>query len=1272
MAASQKNTSYEKKNSTNINKNSTKTKNAANAKTKSSVAKKRNVTQTKQTKSADNKKPDAFIENKTPYYNEIILGTTLIISGLLLLSLFGLVPKWIMWLNDGVFGLIGVLGYIFPFALLIGVAFGIANRGNSFARRKLISSAGLFWVVTAFLQFLSTGYEKERTILDYFTLCAKGRSGGGLLGGFLMTILCKTVGSIAACFILIVVSVILIMFITDQFIFSAIGRNGLKQMKNLKAHQEQMRAERKRYYEELDEEEEKESIGNPVQTHQKAKIVTFPKNKKLEYTSELDTKAVQRKLKQSAQERVQEPTEEKQESGELTAAEREAILRAQKKSRREFYGSTEKEDNFVVKKEDIRENVNTAKETMADKEEDANQCIEEAENTISKKIPLYKEVLMNKFKKKNTTTVEKPSYTFISENQANTQIKQQDDELRSFEKGQNDLKEELTATVTVVPDVGEDSDFRKNTSVEEDNIKYGSGEKNTMEEYYSNIPARENNITYESEEENAAQDYEKNAEDSSMEDNIVKESSVGEDNTNIYDERDNYGESATLQKSETDVMENTIQQDSKMNTLESTIQQDNEKWMIESTVQQEHENDMLESAVQQNHETDTLESAVQQNYETDTLETIVQQDNEKDILESTIQQDNKMDTIESIAQQDSEKDVIKNTTQQDGEINRIENAIQQDIRTEKVENTIQSETDEMLQSSEYDPIEDENIESPEATLEKLAAPIHSAVQDSKARTVVSENNRKDTNQKSAQSPVMEKTSEIEKTSEKEKTSEMEDLSKAIEIKEEKPYVFPPIDLLTKPDDDEQGMSDDEIREKAVKLKQTLDSFGVRVTLTDVSCGPTVTRFELQPEQGVKVSKITGLTDDIKLNLAAADIRIEAPIPGKAAVGIEVPNSVNTMVLLRDLIESKEFKSHKSNVAFAVGKDIGGKTVVTDVAKMPHLLIAGATGSGKSVCINTLIMSILYKADPKDVKLIMIDPKIVELSVYNGIPHLLIPVVTDPKKASGALSWAVAEMTERYNKFAELGVREINGYNKKVAAVEDANDPRFQKMPQIVIIVDELADLMMVEPGEVEESICRLAQLARAAGIHLVIATQRPSVNVITGLIKANIPSRIAFSVSSAIDSRTILDGGGAEKLLGKGDMLFFPSGFPKPVRVQGAFVSDNEVTAVVEFLKQQVETPQYNEDIHKQIETIKSSANIGGAAKNDRDDYFIEAGKFIIEKDKASIGMLQRVFKVGFNRAARIMDQLSEAGVVGPEEGTKPRKVIMSLEEFETYIDEYY
>lgn len=491
------------------------------------------------------------------------------------------------------------------------------------------------------------------------------------------------------------------------------------------------------------------------------------------------------------------------------------------------------------------------------------------------------------------------------------------------------------------------------------------------------------------------------------------------------------------------------------------------------------------------------------------------------------------------------------------------------------------------------------------------------------------------------------------------------------------YQFPPLELLKK-GKTQTAEKEDLIRHNAIKLQEVLKSFGVNVTMTNYSCGPSVTRYEMVPEQGVKVSKITGLADDIMMNLAAQSIRIEAPIPGKSAVGIEIPNTKRSGVGFRELIDTEKFIKHPSKIAFAVGKDIEGNVVVEDIAKMPHLLIAGATGSGKSVCTNTLIMSILYKARPDEVKLILVDPKQVELKVYNGIPHLLTPVVTDPKKAAGALNWAVAEMTKRYQMFSECNVRNIQGYNEKVREVQESgkvDEDALEKMPQIVIIVDELADLMMVAKAEVEEAIVRLAQLARAAGIHLVIATQRPSVDVVTGLIKANVPSRIALSVSSGVDSRTIIDSVGAEKLLGNGDMLFYPTMYPKPLRVQGAYISDDEVMNVVEYLKAQNGETTYNEEVTTQItSSAGSSATVigNGASDDDRDEYFVQAGKFIIDKNKASIGMLQRMFKIGFNRAARIMDQLFEAGVVGPEEGTKPRQVLMSEEQFEQYIDEYF
>ena len=477
----------------------------------------------------------------------------------------------------------------------------------------------------------------------------------------------------------------------------------------------------------------------------------------------------------------------------------------------------------------------------------------------------------------------------------------------------------------------------------------------------------------------------------------------------------------------------------------------------------------------------------------------------------------------------------------------------------------------------------------------------------------------------------------------------------------KSYFFPPLELLKEPKPaatGESGLIENNVR----KLEETLHSFGVSAKVINVSQGPTVTRYEIQPAQGVKVSRIVNLADDIALNLAAAGIRMEAPIPGKSAIGIEVPNREAGSVMLREVIDSPEFQRSSTKLSFGLGKDITGRVLVTDIGKMPHLLIAGATGSGKSVCINTLIVSLLYKAKPEEVRLLMIDPKVVELSIYNGIPHLLIPVVTDAKKAAGALNWAVQEMNDRYKLFAAAGVRDLKGYNQ---AVEEKGDT--PKLPQIVIIVDELADLMMVASNEVEDAICRLAQMARAAGLHLIIATQRPSVDVITGLIKANVPSRIAFNVSSGTDSRTIIDMNGAEKLLGKGDMLFYPVGYPKPVRIQGAFISDHEVENIVEYLKTQQQT-QYNQKVMNHLNRADDTA-VGSDNKDDLDELFADALELVVDKERASASMLQRYFRIGFNRAARLLDQLTEAGYVGEEQGSKPREVLLTRREWQQLKD---
>ena len=491
-----------------------------------------------------------------------------------------------------------------------------------------------------------------------------------------------------------------------------------------------------------------------------------------------------------------------------------------------------------------------------------------------------------------------------------------------------------------------------------------------------------------------------------------------------------------------------------------------------------------------------------------------------------------------------------------------------------------------------------------------------------------------------------------------KSKEVLTLEHALTVEDEH-YEFPPIDFL-KPGKSATKLGKKAVTDTANKLQKTLYSFGVSAKVENVSVGPTITRYELKPAEGVRVSKIANLADDIALSLAAETIRIEAPIPGKQAVGIEIPNKEKEVVALRDIIGSQEFAKAKSKLAFALGKDAAGEAVVTDIAKMPHVLIAGSTGSGKSVCINTLITSIIYKSKPSEVKLVMVDPKVVELSVYNGIPHLLIPVVTDPKKAAGALAWAVQEMVNRYHLFAEKNVRDIAGYNEALEK-EGAEG----KLPQIVIIIDELADLMMVAKNDVEDAICRLAQMARAAGMHLVIATQRPSVDVITGIIKANIASRISFAVTSQVDSRTILDSAGAEKLLGKGDMLFFPTGVLKPIRIQGAFVSDSEVEKIVSFLKENG-GPTYSEDVLEKIERANTTdKELDEQDENEVDPFLMEAIDTVVDLGQASASFIQRRFKVGYARAGRIIDQMEARGIISGYEGSKPRQVLVSKEQWQ-------
>ncbi len=957
------------------------TKSSGAAKKKTSKTSK--TTSTKSTKStgkrgSSSKKAGAGNNRKkttlevNPYQDEIIVIVTLVISILFALSTFNLCGVFGKWVGYFLFGVFGVLAYVLPYLLFLGVAFGISNRGNRSVQLKIGCWAGVYVVAVSLAHLFTNGYEEGADILNFYTESATLKSGGGILGGVIGMGLSSVFGQAGAYVILIGIGIGFFILITEKLLFAGVRERSVRSKEIFDARREVQRAEREAYKEQRALERAEKS---------KEKVYTFSQ--------------VEKETIPGTPFRV-----------------------------------------FGVKK--TTENVESTAPDMVMSAAPAGNAIDN--------LPIH--------------------------------------------RGLEDVMEEMTIT---------------------------------KEREYTQIPVYQEELE---------QKF-KNSEDFKL---VLPKGM--EEIRAVAEEKDVHKQEVYREEIQTGVFEAE----------------------------------------------------------------------EADFIEEM-----------SVKVEETPNDCGDNVI-------AFRNSV----------------ADSMFQQAEREMEEEKLLES---TRVDSAKPVEMAVQEKEKKA-------------------------HEKVDTKEEVAKVEAEIQGSTVVEKPKHMFPPMDLLSRPKGNDKSMSDQELKNTAMKLQSTLESFGVRVEMKNVSCGPAVTRYELQPAQGVKVSKITSLTDDIKLSLAAADIRIEAPIPGKSAVGIEVPNTHNSMVYLRTLLESMEFKGHKSNIAIAVGKDIGGQTIVTDIAKMPHLLIAGATGSGKSVFINTLIMSILYKAHPDDVKLIMVDPKVVELSVYNGIPHLLIPVVTDPKKASGALNWAVMEMTDRYNKFAELGVRDLKGYNEKVAVVEGSGDERFKKLPQIVIIVDELADLMMVAPGEVEDAICRLAQLARACGIHLVIATQRPSVNVITGVIKANIPSRVAFAVSSAIDSRTILDGSGAEKLLGNGDMLFFPSGFPKPIRVQGSFVSDKEVSAVVDFLKEQNGMVEYSDEVTNKITTAVTSDS-GQAGSNERDEHFVEAGKFVIERDKASIGVLQRVFKVGYNRAARIMDQLYDAGVVGPEEGTKPRKVIMSMEQFEEYIDEW-
>lgn len=1113
---------------------------------------------------------------------EIALAVTLLVAVLFFLSYINLCGAVGTWLNTFIFGLFGIFGYLFPFLLFFGVAFGISNRKNRIARRRLWGALAFFVCLAALVELLGT-YDPELKWTGYFTASAETKSGGGIVGGTLVRLFCPLFDTVATAVILLILMAICLMLVTGKEFFSYIRNMVDGTMQNRRREEEED-------FGWPEEEEEREAQDYAPQP---PRVITFQKSGKTEGTGEAPVGANRPK---------EEPIR---------------FVDALKARGKKGAASQGAETFAKPAMQEPAAQAFTAQEPSVPEPDPVEEVLPPQEITITgnyqkepepaANISFYEEELKRKFggTEGNAANIERNFYD-VNVSEDGSVVKENDVVLI--------YKELYGDDEPLIPPAATEKDVTEAEGSAKPETGGMSAEENPQPEEFV--------ISADMIFANAGIDPAVRA--------FAKP-----------------GEAAKSPAAEPEELPEDAYRTEEEGTVFAAVPQTGDRtvpgFWSDMSVEQDGAGGAFAPAA--------IKLAAREPENLSAQET----GNVADFTpQGTLADAGGNPSVRGFIGIKKNEDFPASLDPGAGDISGAGDAAEsfswQDAQPEAgtdvqdVRQGMMTDAQAAWQRTRMDAQQGRMMDARQGTrTEGQPEPKKAAPATLGAGAMAQSAQAQGGNLVLMPPPVP-----------------------------EKKYEFPPIDLLAKPVQG-KGANERELKETAAKLQNTLQSFGVRVTVTNISCGPAVTQYELQPEQGVKVNQITKLSDDIKLNLAATDIRIEAPIPGKAAVGIEVPNKENTPVILRELLESEEFKKHKSRLAFAVGKNISGQIVVSDIAKMPHMLIAGATGSGKSVCINTIIMSILYKADPKDVKLIMVDPKVVELSVYNGIPHLLIPVVTDPKKASAALNWAVAEMTDRYQKFAALSVRDLNGYNEKVAGFEEPN-PAFPRLPQIVIIVDELADLMMVaSANEVEDAICRLAQMARAAGLHLIIATQRPSVNVITGVIKANVPSRVAFAVTSAVDSRTILDGVGAERLLGKGDMLFFPSGYPKPVRIQGAFVSDAEVSAVVDFLKEQAAgTGGYNEEVNKRIMTATAGGDGAASGSDGNDDYFAEAGKFIIEKQKASIGMLQRVYKIGFNRAARIMDQLTAAGVVGPEEGTKPRKILMTMAEFEEYLNETF
>ncbi|MCQ2506728.1 MAG: DNA translocase FtsK 4TM domain-containing protein [Lachnospiraceae bacterium] len=1221
-------------------------------------------------------------QKKKKIKTEVVILVTIAICTCLFLSNFALLGPFGSFIANYTFGFFGILAYVFPFILLGFVIAALVTKKSVFNYVvKAVLACILIMLLASIIQLSLGKADRDTTVLGYFALSVVSKNGGGMLGGLLLSVLLPSIDTVGTYVILISALLLFTMLFSGRTLFTGLGgatKNAIENRKKMTSEED-----------ETDEDDEEDSSIFKNSKNSKDYFASVSKKQKKKFKKQRKAfNKEQADLRKHDRNQYDEDTilipeedgyDEDELSNILNRVEeekrnklREKIksMEGQEENKRNFLGGyssttpyrvSDKYENKEVFGPDVMHEAATADVIPSSEFVNINSEVQKESISYPKPSEITKVVFghgrnENKIEKDTTLETEDSgkmgnlSDTSLSSTAFENDVEEIDRETDIHEEMQ-----ENTRSTTVERNTADRGDFE---------ARLASLNRRKEMKAFNNMKAKKKKRHHGDDED----DELLNSLDISWEE--AKQNDNFEAASEFVDTEDkNYEKQYADSSNSSDILNMYFSFDGKNNSAEYDNDNENYDDTIPETVSDEASEEKSFESDNQRQNFSSYEDSYE---ETESRYEASLSNNDEAYLNDNYSNDEYSNETYSGEAYSNENYV--NDSNHDTYINQSEDdKLSVEITDDNMSNHGYVEPDfeneELVFSdSRLRDMAIAQAVSKEAKEEFERKPFSADLSETARETVL--RNRQEAQEIFSQEHVKPNY----QVTIPEYIENKQDI--ITEVKPVKPYVLPPIDLLNPPKTNVQRASEEELNATAESLKSTLESFNVHVTINNISVGPSITRFEIQPEQGVKVARITALADDIKLNLAASDIRIEAPIPGKAAVGIEVPNKYSTMVTLREILDAPEFKNHLSKVSFGVGKDIAGMNIVGDVSKMPHTLIAGATGSGKSVCINTILISILYKASSEDVKFIMIDPKMVELSVYNGIPHLLDRVVTDPKKAANALNWAVDEMNKRYAKFADASVRDIKGYNDYVERNNALpGTTKKEKLPQIVIVIDELSDLMAVCQSDVEVAICRLAQMARAAGMFLIIATQRPSVNVITGLIKANVPSRIAFAVSSQVDSRTILDQVGAEKLLGKGDMLYYPTGMPKPVRLQGAYVSDDEVNRVVDFIrKNNADYVKSNTEVSDRINKVAKSGSQSSFTEeieDELDELFEIAGKDIIKSQKASIGNLQRAYRIGFNRASRIMSQLADAKVVGPEEGKKPREVLMTLDEFEAYLDEF-